>query len=139
MTSFQKRLAAKVMGVGVSKVWLDPVKMKDVEKAITRIDIKKLLKQGAIKKIPDKIPMPKKKRTRHGEGSRKGSPYARVTKKQRWVHTVRPMRRMLVELKDSEKIDHSTYRKMRMLVKGGMFRSRSHLKIYLEQHKLVKK
>jgi hypothetical protein len=26
-----------------------------------------------------------------------------------------------------------------MLVKGGMFRSRSHLKIYLEQHGLLKK
>src|SRR3989304_1087100 len=113
MTSFQKKLAAKVLKVGVSKVWLHPKKMKDIEKAITRIDIKKLIKQGAIKRLPDKVFMPRELRTRRGEGSRKGSAYARVTRKERWIQTVRPLRRMLTELKSSQQIDNMTYRKMR--------------------------
>ena len=139
MTSFQKRLAAKVLKVGMSKVWLDPKKMKDVDKAITRIDIKKLIKQGTIKRLPKKVFMLKEKKRRHGQGSRKGSPYARVTSKTRWIQTVRPLRHLLNELKVSNQIDHATYKKMRLLVKGGMFRSRSHLRLYLEQHGLLKK
>jgi large subunit ribosomal protein L19e len=46
---------------------------------------------------------------------------------------------MLKELRDSGQIDNKVYRRLYKLVKGGMFRSRSHLRIYLEQHDLIKK
>jgi len=45
----------------------------------------------------------------------------------------------LKELRDSGQIDRPTYRKLYKMVKGGMFRSRAHLKIYLEQHGFLKK
>ena len=139
MTSLQKRLAAKVLKVGVSRVWLDPAKRKDVEKAITRIDIKKLIKQHAVKTLPSKIPMPKPAKHRKHVGSRKGAKYSVVTRKQRWVRTVRPQRRTLTELAEAGQLDTASYKKMRLLVKGGMFRSKGHLKLYLEQHGLIKK
>lgn len=139
MVSFQKKLSAKILKVGTYRVWLDPAKMKDVEKAITRIDLKKLIKQGAIKVMPEKLRMHKEKRGRRGPGSKKGSKFSVISKKTRWINTVRPLRETLKKLKDTSQIENSTYRKMRSLIKGGMFRSRHHLKIYLEQHDLLKK
>lgn len=140
MDSLQKRLAAKVLKVGKSRVWLDPKKMKDIEKAITRIDIKKLIKQNSIRVLPEKLHVRKLvKKERLGRGRKKGSKYAKLSKKDRWMATVRPLRRMLKELKTSQEIDNPTYKKMRGLVKGGMFRSRTHLRLYLEQHGLMKK
>ncbi len=139
MTSFQKRLAAKVLKVGVSRVWLDPAKIKDVRNAITRTDIRKLINKGSVKALPEKLHMKKERRRKKGIGRRKGRKFAIVTAKRRWIRVVRPLRHMLSELKDSNKIDNTTYKKMRSQIKGGMFRSKHHLRIYLEQHDLIKK
>jgi len=140
MSSLQKKLAAKILKVGLSKVWLDPTKVKDIEAAITKIDIRRLIKKGMIKALPEKVRRPREKvKRKKGPGRRKGAKGAIVTSKQRWISTVRPLRRMLKELRATGQIDKQTYRRIYLLVKGGMFRSRSHLKIYLEQHDLLKK
>lgn len=140
MSSLQKKLASKILKVGESKVWLDSNQKKDIEAAITRIDIKKLIKKGAIKTKPGKISRPKiKKRKKRTAGKRKGAKFSTLSEKRRWINTVRPLRKLLFELKSSKQIENQTYRKMRGLVKGGVFRSRSHLRLYLEQHDLLKK
>lgn len=140
MSNLQKRLAARILKVGESRVWLDSSKIKDVEAAITKADIRKLIQKGSIKVLPEKLHKPReKKKRRKGPGRKKGSMYAKVTSKQRWISTVRPLRKMLKELRQTGQIDRPTYRKLYLLVKGGMFRSRSHLKIYLEQHGIIKK
>jgi len=140
MTRLQKRLAAKILKVGESKVWLDPTKRKEIKDAITRIDIKKLIKKGYIKPLREKVKKPEEKRKRRRRaGRRKGSKYAKVSAKRRWISTVRPLRRMLKKLRDKGEIDRATYRRLYLLVKGGTFRSRSHLRIYLEQHGIIKK
>ena len=140
MTCLQKKLAARVLKVGKTKVWLDPTKMKDLEGAITKNDIRKMIKKGYIKALHGKISMPKRKiRKRKNTGSRKGSKNAKVTAKRKWISTVRPLRARLKELRAEKRIDNITYRKLYLLVKGGMFRSRSHLQIYLEQHGIIKK
>jgi large subunit ribosomal protein L19e len=140
MASLQKKVAAKILKVGQSKVWLDPTKTKEIEAAITRADIRKLISQHMIKAKKGKLPMPKqKKRRQRGRGSKKGSTFAKYTAKKRWIATVRPLRVMLKELRAEKQIDKPTYRKLYLQVKGGMFRSKSHLKIYLEQHGIIKK
>ena len=139
MSSLQKRMAASILKVGESKIWLDPTKTKDLEAAITKNDIRKFIKKGYIKATAVKIKMRKIKKRRKGMGSRKGSKHSIVTAKRKWISTVRPLRRMLKELRSSNQIDNQTYRKLYMLVKGGTFRSRNHMRIYLEQHGLVKK
>ena len=132
MASLQKRLAAKVLKIGVSRVWLDPEKGGGIEKAITKWDIRKLVKKGSIKALPEKLHRPKERtKKKRGFGSRKGKKYSIVPRKRRWISTIRPLRRLLKEMKSSGEIDNQTYRKIRLLAKGGMFRSRSHLKTYL--------
>jgi len=142
--TLQKKLAADILKVGKSKVWISPDKdkQKEVQAAITRIDIKRLIKKGVIKAKPGKIKMPRTKaerKKRRKAGSRSGSKHARLPKKRRWMSTVRPLRAMLKELRASGQIDNSTYRKLYMLVKGGQFRSRSHMRLYMEQNRLFKK
>jgi large subunit ribosomal protein L19e len=138
--SLQKRIAAQILKVGESRVWLDPAKTEEIKKAITKADIRKLIQKKMIKALPEKIKKPKeRKKRKRGPGKRKGAKHAILTKKRRWIKTVRPLRRMLKELRDSGQMDKRTYRKIYRLVKGGMFRSRAHLKIYLEQRGLIKK
>lgn len=140
MASLQKRLAASILKVGQSKVWLDNAKTKDISQAITRADVRRLILKGAIKRLPDKVKMRKVRgEKKKGHGSRKGSKNSIVRAKTRWIQTIRPLRRELKEMKAAGTIENSTYQQMRKLVKGGMFRSRSHLRLYLEQHGLLKK
>ncbi|MEM5879572.1 MAG: 50S ribosomal protein L19e [Candidatus Aenigmatarchaeota archaeon] len=140
MSSLQKKLAAKILKVGKSRIWLDPSKQKDIEAAITKADVRKLIQKGYIKALPEKVHKPKEeRRKKRGPGSKKGAKGAIMPKKRKWISTVRPLREMLKDLRDQGKIDKATYHKLYKLVKGGMFRSRSHLRIYLEQHDLLKK
>lgn len=140
MSELRRRLASRVLKAGKSRIWMDPGKAEDIGKAITATDVRKLAKKGIIKVLPEK---PKKygktSKTRKGVGRKKGGMYSKLTRKDRWINTVRPLRRMLKELKLAKQIENRTYRELRNLVKGGMFRSRSHLRIYLEQHGLVRK
>jgi large subunit ribosomal protein L19e len=140
MPNLQKRLAASILKVGQSKVWMDPGKAKEISQAITRSDVRRLILKKFIKKTHGKIAMPNKPATRRrGEGSRKGTKHSVISAKTKWVQIIRPLRRELRLLKDKGNIDNQTYKQMRGLVKGGVFRSRSHLRLYLEQHGLLKK
>jgi len=133
--SLQRKLAADILKVGQSRVVMDPEHLEDIKNAITRADIRKMISHGYIKVKPTKIKKPElyPKRRKKGPGKRKGALGAKVTKKRRWINTIRPLRRMLKELRDKGMIDKTTYRKTYMLIKSGAFRSRSHLKLYLKQ------
>jgi large subunit ribosomal protein L19e len=66
-----------------------------------------------------------------GPGSRRGTPSARVPRKERWINRIRAQRNLLAELRESKKIPPSVYREFYRRAKGGMFRSRAHLVINL--------
>jgi large subunit ribosomal protein L19e len=137
--TLQRRIAAKILKVGENRVWLDPSKTEEIKKAVTRADVKKLIEKKIIKALPKELKKPKeKKEKKRGPGSKKGGKYSKLGRKRRWIMTVRPLRKMLKELRDSGKIDRKTYRELYLKVKGGMFRSRAHLKTYLEQRGILK-
>ncbi len=140
MASIQKKLSAKVLKTGISRVWLNPEKMRDIEKAITKWDIRKLIKKGDIKELSEKIKVRGEvKRRKRGPGSREGKKYSIVPRKRRWMSLVRPQRKMLKELKSANQLDNVHYRKLYNLVRGGMFRSRAHLRLYIGQNNMLKK
>ena len=134
----QKKIAAKVMKCGIEKVWIDP-KNEKVKQAITRRDIRRFIKEGAIKKIPAKKKKKNVAKPQQRMGSRKGSKGSRRGKKSSWLRAIRPQREMIKELREKKQLEPNTYRKIYKLVKGGMFRSRSHLMIYLKDKKMIKK
>ena len=48
----QRRLAAQVMKIGRNRVWIDPQRIEDVESAITREEIRKLVHEKVIAALP---------------------------------------------------------------------------------------
>lgn len=140
----QRRIAASILKVGQGRVWLDPEDSEAIEAAVTREDVRKLIRAGAIQRKQEKgisryrtrkLRAQKKKGRRSGHGSRRGKKFARLPRKRRWISAIRPIRRRLVELKDSKKIDTRTYRKLYLMAKGGMFRSKAHLETYIKEWK----
>jgi len=129
----QRRIASKILKVGENKIWIDPDRKEEIKNAITRSDIKKMISHGYIKKRPDKIKRKIEKKRKQGIGKRKGKAGARTPRKRAWINKIRPIRRMLKDLRDKKKIKPQTYRKLYLLAKGGVFRSRTHLKLYLKQ------
>ncbi len=146
--SIQKRLAAEVLGVGESRIWIDPTRIEDVEGAVTKEEIKRLIKEGVIRVKPVKGNSRARWRERHekrkkgrrrGPGKRKGVKTARLSKKEAWMNTIRKIRRYLRYLRDHGMIDRRTYRRLYMLAKGGAFRSLASLKTYMKEQGLLKK
>jgi len=125
----QRRLAAEILKVGESRVWIDPERIEDVELAITREEIRKLIHEKAIVAKPKKgvsrarariLKVKRKMGRRRGVGSRSGPSGARNPRKRAWILKVRALRsEFLYDLASS-----------------GVFDSISDLKRYIESENL---
>lgn len=145
----QKRLAAQVMKVGESRVWIDPEFIDEVSLAITKDDIRRLIDEGAIQKKPVRgvsrgraryILRQKRKGQRSGPGRKKGKATAKLSKKERWMHKIRPLRKELRTLRDEGRITRKVYRELYLKAKGNAFRNKAHLRTYISEQRLeVKK
>ena len=144
----QRRLAASVLKSGLRKVKFDPERLIEVQEAITRADVKRLINDKAISARPDtgiskfrarKLKRQKSKGRRKGDGSRKGSSGARLGRKEEWMQRVRAQRAFLQELKLKSLIDKKTFRNVYRRSKGGFFRSRRHINLYLTENQLFVK
>lgn len=144
----QKRLAAQVLGCSQKRVWFDSERFEELKEAITKVDIRSLIKDNAIKMKPVKGVSKARARKRReqrrkgrqrGSGSRKGKKGARLSKKTRRKNNMRTQRSLLKELVTKKIIEPATYRNLYLKSKGGFFRSRRHIKLYIDEHKLAKK
>lgn len=133
----QKKLAAKVLKCGVSRIWIDPVKIKEVSEAITTADVKRLIKKRIIKKKPEIGVSRKKRKKRKGPGSRKGTAKARSPPKRIWMNKIRTQRKYLRLLKEKNVVDSKLYRELYLKAKAGFFRSKSHIRDYLVRNKMI--
>ncbi|MEM0016982.1 MAG: 50S ribosomal protein L19e [Candidatus Korarchaeum sp.] len=110
---YQRRLAARVAGVGLSRVRINPEKVEAVSEAVTRDDIKRLIRSGAIEILQKRgVSRVRGRRKRRGPGSRKGGKYSRLPRKERWVRRIRALRRELRKMRDEGMIDAKTYREL---------------------------
>jgi large subunit ribosomal protein L19e len=144
----QRRLAAQILKIGQNRVWIDPERMGDVEGAITREEVKKLIHEKVIVSLPEKgvsrsrakvIRGKKRVGRRKGAGSRTGSSHAKISKKEAWMSKIRSLRKKLRELKASRVITESTYRKVYMIAGSGKFESVAELERYLKANDLWRK
>ncbi len=146
----QRRLAAEILGVGESRIWIspDPEHAEDIANAVTKEDVRRLIKQGLIRVLPKKgnshsrwleRRKQRAKGRRRGYGRRKGVATARHDPKRDWIARIRRMRRYLRWLRDHGLIDRRTYRRLYRLAKGGAFANLSALKRYMEENNLVKR
>jgi len=141
--STQKRIASEILKCGITRVRVK--EDKDVGEALTREDIRVLIKKGLIWKIQKKgtsraharVRLKQKARgRRRGPGSKKGRI---VKKKENWMSIIRAQRKLLAELRDSDKLKKRDYGVLYLRAKGGMFRNKKHMLSYLKEHDYLKK
>ncbi len=138
-------MAAEILGVGEERVWINPERMEDVEAAITREDIRRLIHEGVIRKSKEKgisrarasiIHKKKRRGKRRGVGSRSGSRKTRTDSNRLWVEKIRALRGRLRELKENRAISTRVYRQLYLKAKSGVFESIADLHRYIEVHGL---
>jgi large subunit ribosomal protein L19e len=142
-----RRIAAELLGVGESRVRIDPKNAGKAEEALTRDDIRSLISQGVIYALRKRGVSRARGREKHlkmkmgrrrGMGSRKGKRYSNVPRKTEWIHRVRAQRALLKELLFEKKIQNDAYRKVYRMVKGGAFKSRASLLTHLKDNQMIK-
>lgn len=142
--SNQKRMAAEIMKCGMNRVYMNPNNLEDISEAVTRGDVKKLIKEGVIRarqvqgisngRLKARIRQ-KEVNKRKGHGSRKGSKFARFPKKRRWIQTIRPIRKALRDYREGGYITSDTYRHYYRHASGGNFKSVGHMRSHMEAEK----
>jgi large subunit ribosomal protein L19e len=140
----QRIIAAHLLKCGTSRVRF--TSEEEVSEALTREDIRELIKKGVIYKIQKKgtsrgrareTLRQKKKGRQRGPGSVKGRWGSRNPSKEAWIATIRPLRLLLAELRDSKQLTRKDYRRLYGMAKGGMFRSRKHMMLHIRDEELL--
>lgn len=130
------------------RVRFDTERLGDIKEAITKADIKTLIQEGAITKKPVQgisrasIRMDadqRRKGRRKGAGSRKGKKTSRLRPKTSWINRIRLQREFLLSARDNGLITKEAFRDLYMKAKGGFFRNKRHLKLYVNEQKLIGK
>jgi large subunit ribosomal protein L19e len=146
----QKRIASEILKCGINRVWIDEAALSDVALAMTRLDVQKLIADGAIRKKQKKGISrgrtrfrleQQAKNQRKGPGRRKGGKEARLGlggSKQLWMNRIRAQRRYLRALREHKQLNPSDYRKYYRQAKGGMFRSVGYLRGQLQEAGFIK-
>jgi large subunit ribosomal protein L19e len=144
----QRRLASRIMKVGKNRVWINPQKIEDVESAITRAEVRKLVHEKVIAASPiqgvsrgrAKVIQAKKRRGRRkGPGSKSGTPRAVITKKEAWMTKIRSLRRKLREWKANRTVTEGNYRDLYMIAGSGRFASIADMERYAKAHDMWRK
>ena len=146
--SSQRRLASRILKVGQNRVWIDPTRLDDVDGAITREEVKKLVHEKVIRSSAVKgvsrgrtktIREKKRRGRRNGFGSQAGTARARVSKKEAWMKKIRALRKRLREVKASRIITETNYRQLYMMAGSGRFNSVADMERYAKAHDMWRK
>lgn len=142
----QRRIAATILKCGSDRVSFNKDKLDDIKEAITKADIKTLIKNGVIIAKKKKgisrgrakfLHHQKQLGRRRGIGSRKGKKTARNPSKKSWITKVRTQRDLILNLRTKSLIRDEEYRNLYRRIAGGFFRSRRHIRIYLKENNLL--
>ncbi len=141
----KKTLAAKILKTSPGKIRIQSGAESDVVKAITRSDMRGLIAVGKIYEVAHSqqsrgrarhIMEQKKKGRRAGRGTKKGKKYAIVPRKEQWMARIRVQRKFLAEIKEKSLVSKESYKNLYAKSKGGYFRNRRHIKLYITEHDL---
>jgi large subunit ribosomal protein L19e len=140
----KRKMASKILKTGVGRVWIDPDRAEDVDAAITREEIRRLIHEMAIQARPKQgisrsRTRGNKKNRKRGEGRKKGKKTSKSSSKEQWILKVRSQREKLRKMRKNREISSNTYRQLYNKIKGGIFEDVSHLQEYIKTHELSKR
>ena len=133
-----RRVAADIMKCGESRVVI--LDAKKAEEALTREDVKALIKQKAIIRLQKRgvsrgnarIRQSRKQAGRgRGKGRKKGSMFAGTSAKDLWMRKVRAQRRLMKRYRG--KVPNLEYRRVYRMVKGNSFKAKKQLEQELSE------
>lgn len=137
----QKRLAAQILKGSKKRIRFDNESLDEIKEAITKQDLRGLIKDKVItikqKKGVSRSRVKPKSKKRQNAGSRKGKKTARTPPKRTWINKIRLQREFLRTLRDKKHVAKETYANLIAKAKGGYFRSKRHIKLYIEENKLL--
>ncbi len=138
-----KELAARILKVGVGRVYIKSEEMAKVKEAMTKDDIRGLIAERVIKKRASeeqsrgrsRVLAEKKSRGRKkGKGKRVATKKRRSQQRKKWISMVRAQRRVLRELKQKnpQAFGEIGYSEVYKKIKGNYFKGKRHLTEYIE-------
>ncbi len=142
----QKNIASKIFKGSKKRVRFEPDVLDEIKEGLTRDDVRGMIKRGLIRIIQKKgvsrarakkRDIQRAKGLRRGAGKRKGTKNARTPSKELWMIKVRFQREFLKELYTKGYLTSQIYRSLYRKSKGGFFRSKRHIKLYIEDNNLA--
>ncbi len=144
----QKKLAARLLKVGKRRIVFDSAKLTEIKEAITKKDLRALIAGKSVKLKPlkshsrsrtRKVIIQRRKGRRKSKGSKKGSKYAKITRKRQWMDRIRTQRKFIKSLKSKNLISKRNFRDVYYKVKSNRFRNIRLIKLYMDENKLIEK
>ncbi len=131
-----KRLASDILGAGISRVHIRPDGIVRAKEALTRNDVRSLIKEGIVYKEPVKGRRKKTEKKRKRSGRRHGS--STQDQKKMWMRQVRSQRKYLVQLLSEGSLENEHKWIIYSKIKSGIFKSRNAMHAYLKEAKMLK-
>ena len=126
--SKKKKLAKRTFGVGENRIVFVKSRINDIKEAITKQDMRDLRQDKAII-IKEKKGRKKVIRKRRSIGNIRKKIN---TRKKDYVVLTRKLRKYVLEMKNQGKISKEEFDDIRKKIRNKIFRSKSHLKEYIE-------
>ncbi len=126
----KKELASKTAGLGKGKVVFVKERLPEIKEAITKQDMRELIKSGAIKIKPNEG-----RKTNVSRKNKRGAGKIKIKvnkRKQEYVVITRKLRKYVAELKKQGKITVEEAKEIRKKIRNRVFKSKANLKIYIE-------
>lgn len=127
--SKKKKLAKRTFGVGENRIVFVESRLNDIKEAITKQDMRDLRQDKAIiiKEKKGRKKVIRKRRRSTGNIRKKIN-----TRKRDYVILTRKLRKYVSEIKNQGKISKEEVNDIRKKIRNKTFRSKSHLKEYIE-------
>ncbi len=142
---YQKKMAAKLLKTGKTKIWIDPDAIDDVGIAVTKNDMRKLIAGGKVRAKPrlgisggrsQIVRLKKQRGLRSGPGSTKGGV---SIDEEKWMRKVRSQRDFVKLLRKRKIITPTIFRQLYLKVKGNAFENIPQIKNYIKEHELTRR
>lgn len=130
----KKELASRALGVGKGRIVFISSRKDEIKEAITKQDIRGLVKNGAIMIKGSKGRKKKERKSSRVKRKTPGKLRLKVnTRKRDYITLTRKLRKYISALKVEGKIDNGTFKELRKKIRNKEFKSKANLKYHIEE------